>query len=92
MLTIWLDLYSLWFKENLHVIVEKINNQAHVWIFLICRFKYHFYMQIVKDEDVVTDLKEACIRKHTKEEFKEIWNLWPVSFRKHSYTNVVIMT
>jgi hypothetical protein len=29
-------------------------------------------MEIVKDGDVVTDLKEACIRKHTKEEVKEI--------------------
>jgi len=29
-------------------------------------------MQIVQDEDVVTDLKEAYTRKHTKEEFNKI--------------------
>lgn len=91
-LTIWLDLYSLWFKENLPIIIEEINNQPHVWIFPICRFKWHFYMQIVQDEDDVTDLKQAYIRKHTKEEFNKIWNIWPMSYRKHSYTNVLFMT
>jgi hypothetical protein len=29
-------------------------------------------MQIVHDEDVVSDLKEAYTRKHTKEEFNKI--------------------
>ena len=29
-------------------------------------------MQIVQDEDDVTDLKQAYIRKHTKEEFNKI--------------------
>jgi len=32
-------------------------------------------MQIVQDEDVVTDLKEAYIRKHAKEEFNKILNI-----------------
>ena len=82
MLTIWLDLYSLWFKKNLHVIIEKINNQLHVWTFLICRSKCHFYMQTVKDEDFVTDLKEAYIRKYSREEVNKIWNIWSVSFSK----------
>ena len=49
-------------------------------------------MQTVKDEDFVTDLKEAYIRKYSREEVNKIWNIWSVSFSKHSYTNVVFMT